>query len=103
MHKIVYLLYTISRKLYLYHIPIVPSLIKWFIRITFACNIPPSTKIGKNTILGYGGLGIVIHPRCVIGENCLISQQVTIGGTSKKYEVPKVGNNVLIGGGGLKF
>ena len=81
------------------HIPLVPSLIKWFIRITFACNLPYSCKIGKNTILGYGGLGIVIHPRCVIGENCLISQGVTLGGTSHKYDVPKVGDNVLIGAG----
>ena len=99
MHKIVYLLYKISRSLYLAHIPFLPNLIKWFIRITFASSIPYSCKIGKNTILGYGGLGIVIHPSCVIGENCIIAQHVTLGGTSKKYDVPKVGNNVLIGAG----
>lgn len=99
MHKIVYLLYKISRGLYLAHIPVVPKLIKWSIRLIFACNIPYSCQIGKNTILGYGGLGIVIHPRCIVGDNCLISQNVTLGGTSHKYEVPIIGNNVLLGAG----
>lgn len=99
MSKIVYLLYKISRWLYLAHIPLLPGLIKGFIRITFACNLPYTVQIGEGTTLGYGGLGVVIHPRCVIGENCLIAQQVTLGGTSHKYEVPIVGDNVLIGAG----
>lgn len=99
MHKIVYLLYKISRGLYLAHIPLLPQLIKWTIRIVFSCNIPYTCKIGKGTILGYGALGIVIHSRVVIGENCFIFQHVTLGGTTHKYEVPQVGNNVMIGAG----
>lgn len=99
MTKIVYYLYFIAKILSKFHIPLLPKIIQIFIRIFFGCYIPYRANIGKNTILGYGGIGIVIHDRCVIGENCVINSGVTIGGTSHKYEVPIIGNNVLIGSG----
>lgn len=99
MHDLVYWLYKLSRFLYLIKIPILSALIKIFIRIFFYAVIPYTAKIGKGTKIAYGGLGTVIHARCVIGENCMISSGVTIGGTSLKYEVPKIGNNVLVGTG----
>jgi len=55
--------------------------------------------VGKKLQLGYGGLGVVIHGRCRIGDNCHIDQNVTLGGTSKKLDVPILGNNVYIGSG----
>lgn len=61
--------------------------------------IPYTCEIGKGTKFGYKGMGVVIHSRAKIGDNCIISQQVTIGGRSKIYEVPVIGNNVYIGGG----
>lgn len=61
--------------------------------------IPYQADIGEGTILGYQGLGIVIHKRCVIGKNCHISQNVTLGGTSEIYEVPILGENVNVGAG----
>lgn len=99
MSKIVYYLYLLARTLNKVHIPILPKIIQILIRLVFGCYIPYTAQIGKNTVLGYGGLGIVIHARCIIGENCVIGPNVTMGGTSHKYEVPKVGNNVLIGAG----
>lgn len=53
------------------------------------------TKIGKGTTLGYGGIGCVIHAKAEIGENCVISQNVTIA--AKDGKAPKIGNNVFIG------
>lgn len=41
----------------------------------------------------------MVHARAVIGKNCLIGQCVTIGGRSKHYEVPKIGDNVYISAG----
>ncbi|MCB6509205.1 serine O-acetyltransferase [Dorea sp. 210702-DFI.3.125] len=61
--------------------------------------IPYQAEIGEGTILGYQALGIVIHKRCVIGKNCHISQNVTMGGTSEIYEVPVLGDNVTVGAG----
>lgn len=99
MSKIVYYLYFLARALSKINIPILPKIIQVLTRLVFGCYIPYTAQIGKNTVLGYGGLGIVIHARCVIGENCVIGPGVTLGGTSHNYEVPKLGNNVLVGAG----
>ena len=80
-------------------LPIIPKLITYSIRLIFSCYLPYKIKLGKNFILGYGGLGVVIHERTIIGNNCHIDQNVTIGGTSKKKDVPKLGNHIYIGAG----
>ena len=80
-------------------IPFVPNLITYLIRLVFSCYLPFKIKIGKNFVLGYGGLGVVIHERTIIGDDCHIDQNVTIGGTSKKYGVPVLGNHVYVGAG----
>lgn len=43
--------------------------------------------------------GIIISHNAVIGENCTIFHQVTIGSNGKDDFAPKIGNNVLIGAG----
>lgn len=95
----IYKWYKIARILYLHHIPLLPQVIKVLIRVLWASVIPYQADIGSGTILGYQGLGVVIHKRCVIGKNCHISQNVTIGGTSGLYDVPVLGNNVEVGVG----
>ncbi|EKE04301.1 MAG: serine acetyltransferase [uncultured bacterium] len=95
----VYNWYKLSRMLYLYNIPVFPKVIKYLIRLIFGCYIPYTAEIGNETLFGYGGIGVVVHDRSVIGKNCVISQGVTLGGTSHKYEVPRLGNNVLVGAG----
>lgn len=95
----VYKRYKVERKLYLHHIPLLSMLIKGAIRVLWGGVIPYQAEIGEGTILGYQALGIVIHKRCVIGKNCHISQNVTMGGTSEIYEVPVLGDNVTVGAG----
>lgn len=95
----IYKWYKAERFLYLHHIPILPMIIKGLIRILWGGVIPYQADIGEGTILGYQGLGIVIHKRCVIGRNCHISQNVTLGGTSRLYDVPVLGDNVQVGAG----
>lgn len=72
--------YRISRWCYLHHIPFIPKLITLLIFLLYNSKIPYKAKIGKGTFCGYGGIGVVIHSESVIGEQCVISQQVTIGG-----------------------
>lgn len=91
--------YRLEHTLYKYHVPIIPSLIKALIYLLFNAYIPYEVEIGSGSKFGYGGLGIVLHPKAKIGKNVLIGQQVTIGGRSKIYEVPIIGDNVLIGAG----
>ncbi|MFY0761457.1 DapH/DapD/GlmU-related protein [Metabacillus dongyingensis] len=99
MSTLVYKIYSLARLLYLKKIPFLPKLLMYSIRFVFGCYLPYTAQIGKKTVIGYGGIGIVIHKRAIIGENCVINAGVTIGGTSHKYEVPIIGDNVLIGTG----
>jgi serine O-acetyltransferase len=91
--------YMVARTLYTWRVPLLPGLIKWLVRLAFGAYIPPSAEIGERTQLGYLGMGIVIHNRAVIGPDCLIMQQVTIGGTSGVQQVPRLGKGVYVGAG----
>lgn len=66
----------------------------------YLIEISPMTDIGKGLYLGHA-MGIVIAPKARLGNNCNISQFVTIGqknrGTYKGY--PVIGNDVYIGPG----
>ncbi|MEM5551707.1 serine acetyltransferase [Pseudoalteromonas neustonica] len=89
----------LSFKCYKYNIPLIPKLLSLFIRLIFNCYLSEKSNIPKDLILGYGGLSIVIHERTRIGLDCHIDQCVTIGGTSKVYEVPIIGDSVYVGAG----
>lgn len=66
--------------MYLHHVPILPKLITLLIFLMYNSKVPYQAKIGRGTKLGYGGIGVVIHKGSIIGNNCMISQNVTIGG-----------------------
>lgn len=72
-------------------------------RILFSTWIPSSATIGSNFTVGYWGLGIVIHSKTQIGNNCWIGQNVTIGRNFGDSDVPKLGDNVYIGAGSVIF
>lgn len=61
--------------------------------------IPSSCKIGINSVIAYGGIGVVIHARATIGSHCMIGQGITIGGRNGEIGVPIVENNVYLGAG----
>ncbi len=96
--KLIYF-YRLSNFLYRKNIPFVPNLIYYIQYFLFNSSLPPSVVIGKKTQFAYGGIGIVIHNRVIIGNNCIIGQGITIGGTSKRYGVPIIGNNVIMNAG----
>ena len=63
-------------------------------------EIHPGAKIGRRLVIDHG-TGIVIGETAEIGDDCLIYQGVTLGGTGKDTgkRHPTIGNNVLIGCG----
>ena len=63
-------------------------------------EIHPGAKIGKRLVIDHG-MGIVIGETTEIGDDVLLYQGVTLGGTGKDKgkRHPTVGNNVLIGAG----
>ena len=82
-----------------HRIPILPRVIYQFTLLVFHSSIPASTRIGKGTQLGYGGMGIVIHERVVIGQRVMIAPQVTIGGRGGHHEVPIIEDDVYLAPG----
>ncbi len=72
--------YRISRWLYLHNIPFLPKMITLLIFLIYNSKVPYQASIGKGTHLGYGGIGVVIHTNCQIGNYVSIGQQVTVGG-----------------------
>ncbi len=70
---------------------------KW-IEVVTGIQLPYTATIGKRFYIGHFG-GIIINANAVIGENCNISQGVTIGvsGQGERRGVPVIGNNVYMG------
>lgn len=80
-------------------VPVVPRFFDYLGRLIFGCWFPHTIKLGKGVVLGYGGLGIVVHSDAILGDNVHIDQNVTIGGNGTEFGVPKIGNDVYIGAG----
>lgn len=91
--------YRISNWFYRHHVPFLSKLIWKLQYLLFNCSVPGSCEIGKGTKFGYGGIAVVMHARSIVGKNCMIGQGVTIGGKSGWYEVPVIGDNVIINAG----
>ena len=63
-------------------------------------EIHPAATIGKGFFIDHG-TGVVIGETTEIGDNCVIYQGVTLGGTGKETgkRHPTLGNNVMVGAG----
>lgn len=69
-------------------------------RFLTGIEIHPGAKIGKSLFIDHG-MGVVIGETAVIGDNVLLYQGVTLGGTGleKGKRHPTIGNSVVIGTG----
>ncbi|MGL2964074.1 serine acetyltransferase [Flavobacterium sp. RSB2_4_14] len=68
------------------------------LKVKYGFDISYRTQIGKGFYIGHFG-NIVIHGDVIIGENCNISQGITIGvgNYGEKKGIPTIGNRVFIG------
>ncbi len=92
--------YRLAHRLYKWHIPLIPRIISYNTRIITGIEIHPGAQIGRRFFIDHGE-GVVIGETTVIGDDVLIYQQVTLGGTGKESgkRHPTLGNNVIIGAG----
>lgn len=69
-------------------------------RFMTGIEIHPGATIGQRLFIDHG-MGVVIGETCEIGNDVLIYQGVTLGGTGKEKgkRHPTIGNNVVIGSG----
>lgn len=63
-------------------------------------EIHPAAQIGKHFFIDHA-MGVVIGETTIVGDNCVLYQGVTLGGTGKDHgkRHPTLGDNVLIGAG----
>ena len=92
--------YRIAHFLYKLHLFFLARLISQVSRFMTGIEIHPGAKIGKRFFIDHG-MGVVIGETTIIGDDVLLYQGVTLGGTglAKGKRHPTIGNNVVIGGG----
>jgi serine O-acetyltransferase len=92
--------YRLAHRLYKWNIPLIPRIISYLTRIITGIEIHPGAKIGRRFFIDHGE-GVVIGETTEIGDDVLIYQQVTLGGTGKESgkRHPTLGNNVIVGAG----
>jgi serine O-acetyltransferase len=97
-------LYRFGHWCYRRRIPVLPTLARNLNYLIFNSYVPSSASIGEGTLLGYGGMALVIHARATIGKRCVVGQCVTIGAaegyaSSQSNPVPTIGDDCYIGAG----
>ena len=92
--------YRFSHILHQLHIPVLPRVISEYAHSQTGIDIHPGATIGPNFYIDHG-TGIVIGETAEIGDDCLLYQGVTLGGTGKDIgkRHPTLGNNVMVGSG----
>ena len=92
------LFHRVSHLLYKAHLYFLARLISQISRTLTGIEIHPGAQIGKRLFIDHG-MGVVIGETAIIGDDCLIYHQVTLGGMSAKDEKrhPTLGNNVMVG------
>lgn len=92
-------LWSLERRLAQWRIPLASRIMRKLGLSLYSAYLPAEAEIGEHTVLGYGGIGVFIHPRARIGRYCLLSPFVSLGGMGGKEGVPIIGNYVRIGTG----
>ncbi|MGV8082773.1 MAG: serine O-acetyltransferase [Coriobacteriia bacterium] len=92
-------LYYFAHQLYEWRVPIIPRMCEVAYRVFLGAQIPAACRIGRDSGLNYGGLGLVVHPDVVIGENVSLGPGVTIGCRNGCSQMPVLGDNIIVGAG----
>ena len=93
-------LHRFTHKLWNLKLPLIPRLLSQINRTITGIEIHPGAKIGRKVFIDHG-MGVVIGETAEIGDNCLLYQGVTLGGTGKNHgkRHPTLKENVVVGAG----
>ncbi|MEJ7606628.1 MAG: serine O-acetyltransferase, partial [Bryobacteraceae bacterium] len=94
------LMHRLSHRLYRMGLPLVPRVLSQIGRFFTGIEIHPGARIGRRFFIDHGD-GVVIGETTEIGDDVLIYQGVTLGGTGKEKgkRHPTIGHSVVIGTG----
>ncbi len=98
VHATIY--YKLAHFLHTRRLKFLARLVSQWARLVTGIEIHPGATIGRRLVIDHG-MGIVIGETAEIGDDVLLYQGVTLGGTGKDQgkRHPTIGNNVLIGSG----
>lgn len=70
------------------------------VRNTYGIDLPYTVQLGRRVVIEHQG-AIVIHGHCIIGDDCIIRQGVTLGNRylDRPLDAPKLGSRVNVGAG----
>ena len=90
----------IAHWFYVRNMRFIARLVSQWSRFCTGIEIHPGATIGRRFVIDHG-MGIVIGETAEVGDDVLLYQGVTLGGTGKDTgkRHPTIGNNVLIGSG----
>jgi len=94
------LLHRAAHKMHLAGFSLLARIVSQFNRSVTGIEIHPGATIGRRCFIDHG-MGVVIGETTEIGDDVLLYQGVTLGGTGKERgkRHPTIGNNVVIGTG----
>jgi serine O-acetyltransferase len=94
------LLHRLAHRLYGWRVPLAPRMISQMGRFLTGIEIHPGATIGRRFFIDHG-MGVVIGETTEIGDDVLLYQGVTLGGTGneKGKRHPTLGNRVVVGTG----
>jgi serine O-acetyltransferase len=94
------LMHRVAHRLYRWGVPLVPRVISQISRFLTGIEIHPGATIGRRFFIDHGS-GVVIGETTEIGDDVLLYQGVTLGGTGneKGKRHPTIGNRVVVGTG----
>ncbi len=92
--------YRIAHWFYVHKMRFIARCISQWSKFCTGVEIHPAATIGRRLVIDHG-TGIVIGATAEIGDDCLLYQGVTLGGTGKDKgkRHPTLGNNVMVGSG----
>jgi serine O-acetyltransferase len=94
------LAHRLAHQLYSWRVPILPRFISQVSRFFTQIEIHPGATIGRRFFIDHGS-GVVIGETTIVGDDVLLYQGVTLGGTGgeRGKRHPTLGNRVVIGTG----
>ncbi len=93
LHRLAHFLYKIGLRL-------LARMVSQIARMMTGIEIHPGANIGRRFFIDHG-MGVVIGETAIIGDDVILYQGVTLGGTGKERgkRHPTIGNHVVVGTG----
>ncbi len=93
-------MYRLAHVLWGWKVPVLPRLVSHVARFLTGIEIHPGARIGRRVFIDHG-MGVVIGETAEVGDDCLIYQGVTLGGTSLSHgkRHPTLESHVVVGSG----